>query len=108
MNCVIPLWSPPAQAAHGVVVLLDTNDRYDAWNTGRDGPEDWRDGMGLRIAYDGTGAIPGVVFNGPDGEIQLTGCSEIRAATQAIEQANRYAEAFDPPRRWRGLQRVRP
>lgn len=79
--------------------LLDTNDRYDAWLTGRtDGPEDWRDGCGLRVLYDGTGYLPCVYLNGPDGEVQLTGRHEISAVADALATGARLAERFgDPP-----------
>lgn len=92
-----------ARQAH---VLLDTEDPYDAWKTGRDGPEDARDGQGLRITYDGTGTGPSVTLNGPDGETDLFGLSEIRAVQAALTSALRYAEAFGeliPVDQWRKL-----
>ena len=87
----------PQRATRQLHVLLDTEDRYDAWNTGRDGPESYSDGDGLRIAFDGTGTLPCVTLNGPDGEIELRGESEIRAAWGALRCATRLAEAFGPP-----------
>ena len=68
-------------ATHRQHVLLDTEDRYDAWNTGRDAPENYRDGMGLLIVYDGTGTIPSVTLNGPDGQIEFTGARKSRRST---------------------------
>lgn len=87
----------PQRATRGLHVILDTEDRYDAWNTGRDGPESFQDGDGLRVMFDGTGAIPQVTINGPDGEIELRGESEIRAAWNALRCGVRMAEAFGPP-----------
>lgn len=84
-------------ATRGLHVLLDTEDRYDAWNTGRDGPESFQDGEGLRISFDGTGTLPCITINGPDGEIELRGESEIRAAWNALRCGTRLAEAFGPP-----------
>lgn len=104
MSVCRPTSQAVARRAH---TLLDTEDRYDAWNTGRDGPESHQDGEGLRISYDGTGSIPHVTFNGPDGEIELRGVSEIRAAWGALREGLRYAEAFGPPiplDQWRRLQ----
>ena len=101
-NCR-PTSVPLARRAH---TLLDTEDHYDAWNTGRDGPESYQDGEGLRILYDGTGTLPCVTLNGPDGEIEFRGVSEIRAVWSALRSAVRYAEAFGPPiplARWRQL-----
>src|SRR5436190_14373788 len=92
-----------ARKAH---VLLDTDDLYDAWRTGRDGPESWQDGQGLRIVYDGTGTAPSVTINGPDGETDLFGLSEIRAVFESMASALRYAEAFGetiPVEEWRRL-----
>lgn len=90
--------------AHKAHTLLDTDDHYDAWKTGRDGPENWQDGQGLRIEYDGTGTGPSVTINGPDGEIDLFGLSEIRAVFDAVRSSLRYAEAFGdviPVEDWR-------
>jgi hypothetical protein len=91
---VAPLSPRTTRGRH---VLLDTEDRYDAWNTGRDAPEDYRDGMGLLIVYDGGGTVPNVTMNGPDGQIEFTGEAEIKAVYSAMRCAARYAEAFGPP-----------
>ena len=79
------------------IVLLDTEDPFDAQDTGREGPESPHDGEGLRITYDGTGTIPCVSILGPDGEIEFRGFPEIRASCAALRVALRYAEAFGPP-----------
>lgn len=89
-----PARSPAAHRAH---VLLDTNEPYDAWKTGRDGPEDYHDGQGLRVAYDGEGTIPSVTLNGPDGQIDLTGIAEIEAVAAALQQGCTLAEEFGDP-----------
>ena len=88
------------------LVLLDTGDRYDAWSTGREQPEDYHTGMGLLIAYDGTGAVPSVTINGPDGQLEFNGAAEIKAVYGAMRHATRLAEAFGPPmpvQQWRQL-----
>jgi hypothetical protein len=95
-------------AAHHDRVVLDTGEWSDAILTGRDGPETPEDGMGLRITYVGTGTIPSVTLNGPDGEIELVGQQEIMQATDALVTCNRLASGFGLPipyHRWRGLQR---
>ena len=88
---------PVQNATRSRYVLLDTEDPYDAWNTGRDGPESASEGDGLMMAFDGTGTIPHVTISGPDGEIELRGVSEIRAAWAALKSGLRMAEAFGPP-----------
>jgi hypothetical protein len=95
MEFVRPTTQLMARKAH---VLLDTEDRYDAWSTGRERPESLDDdGCGLRIAYDGTGTVPSMTINGPDGEIELCGVDEIRAVNGAMRSGLRYAEAFGDP-----------
>jgi hypothetical protein len=87
-------------------VLLDTEDRYDAWSTGRDGPESPIDGDGLLIAFDGTGTLPYVTISSPDGEVEFHGLDEIRAVYGALRCGARLAEAFGPPiplLQWRQL-----
>lgn len=91
-------WYPiPKSATRQEFDLLDTEDRYDAWSTGRDGPESADDGEGLKISYDGTGTIPCIALYGPDGSIELRGLDEIRTAFGALRTGLRYAEAFGPP-----------
>lgn len=85
----------PRSIAHKYV-LLDTSHRFDAGITDRDGPEHYSDG-GLKIAFDGTGTIPSTTINGPDGEIELCGLAEIRAAADALQGALKLAIAFGPP-----------
>ena len=79
--------------------LLDTADPGDARATGRDGPESWRDGTGLKIAY-AASSVPVVTLNGPDGQIELCGVAEIRTVRKALERAEQMAVAFGPPRSW--------
>lgn len=90
-----PPTRPILNPSHKDHVLLDTNDRYDAWNTGRDGPEDYREG-GLKIAYDGAGSIPQIILNGCDGEVSLTGIAEIKAAETALREGRELADKFGP------------
>lgn len=78
-------------------LLLDTADPFDAAITGRDGPESHTDGQGLKVSFDGTGTIPSITLNGPDGEIELVGIAEIRAATGALKSGLKLAEAFGDP-----------
>lgn len=92
--------------AHREHPLLDTADHYDAWDTGRDGPEDHIDGCGLLMIYDGTGTVPSIRVNGPDGEIEFIGIDEIRAVSGAMRSGLRLAEAFGAPiplLQWRRL-----
>ena len=92
-------------------VLLDTEDYADARLTGRDRPESARDGMGLRIVYDGTGTIPSVRINGPDGEVELTGAAEISHAARALTRGGELARSFGPPitlEAWRAMHRATP
>lgn len=84
-------------AARKLYSLLDTEDPYDAWETGRDGPETFHDGLGLRVQFDGTGTIPCMTINGPDGEIEFRGLPEIRAVHGAMKHGYRLAEAFGDP-----------
>lgn len=92
------VWYPiPRAATRQAFALLDTEDHYDAWTTGREAPESADDGQGLRVTYDGSGTIPCVSILGPDGEIELRGLDEIRAAFGALRIGLRYAEAFGPP-----------
>ena len=89
---------PKAQAiARQAHVLIDTEDPYDAWKTGRDGPESPEEGDGLRMTYDGTGTIPCINVCDPDGEYTYQGLSEIRAAYDALGSGLRLAEAFGEP-----------
>lgn len=100
------VWPVLRASTRQLHVLLDTEDRYDAWNTGREAPESFSDGDGLRVMFDGTGTIPSVILNGPDGEIELRGESEIRAVWNALRSGTRMAEAFGPPiplEQWRKL-----
>jgi hypothetical protein len=78
-------------------VLLDTQDRYDAWDTGRDSPESAEDGDGLRITYDGTSRLPCVSILSADGAVELRGVHEIRAGCAALQKGLRLAEARRPP-----------
>lgn len=78
--------------------LLDTSDLSDAHLTGRAGPEDHHDGMGLLIAYDESGSYPVITVDGPDGSIEFRGIEEIRAADYAIHRGASMAESFGPPR----------
>lgn len=52
---------------------------------------------GLLIAYDGTGPAPLVTLDSPDGQIELHGYDEIRAARRALHCGERLARSFDPP-----------
>ena len=93
-DCVRPIPQLAARREHS---LLDTADPYDAWQTGREGPQSADDSDGLKITYDGTGMNPSVSFYGPDGEIELRGTDEIRAAYGAMRRGLQLAEAFGDP-----------
>lgn len=98
--------SPCQVAARRRHVLLDTEDRYDAWNTGRETPEAYHPDMGLLIVYDGSGDRPNVTVNGADGQIEFNGAAEICAVSGVLRYAARLAEAFGPPLtvlQWRQL-----
>jgi hypothetical protein len=85
-------------AARRERVLLDTADRFDAFLTGRDGPQDVEDGEdGLKAVYDGTGSIPTFWVKTLDGWIEFRGVAEIRQIASTSNRALRYAEAFGPP-----------
>lgn len=91
-------------------VLLDTEAWDDAILSGRDGPESAEDGMGLKITYSGTGTVPSVTLNGPDGEIELVGEAEIGLAARALASADWLARNFGPPMSledWRKQQEAR-
>ena len=62
---------------------------------------------GLTISYVGTATLPSVLINGPDGEIELVGETEIHDAAVALARGARMAENFGPRldfdvwRKWR-------
>ena len=87
----------PRSIVQRELILLDTEDPFDAGITGRDGPESPKDGLGLRIVFDGTGTIPSITINGPDGEIELCGLAEIRAVADALNGGLKLAKAFGDP-----------
>lgn len=92
------LVAPSAQSfTRQHITILDTQDAFDAGTTGRDRPEDFIEGEGLCVAFDGTGTMAVVTINGPDGQIELRGLMEIRAAAQALQHGLQLAEAFGAP-----------
>jgi hypothetical protein len=100
---VRPISQATARCRH---TLLDTEDEYDAWSTGREGPESAEDGDGLSITWDGTGTVPSVSLLSTDGAVELHGVDEIRAVYCAVRTALRFAEAFGDPipaAQWRQL-----
>ena len=71
--------------------LIDTAEWSDAISTGRDREEDIDQGEdGLRMTYDG-GDFPTVTFNGPDGEVRLTGAAEIFYVAARMQAAAWFA-----------------
>lgn len=66
-------------------VLLDTTDHSDAILCGYDGPRDYReDGEGLQVTHGVFDRFESVTFNGPDGEVSLSGRSEIEQVWKAL------------------------